>query len=41
MPFDDYIVWHSPGFLSFAVPYDRTRDFYFSGHTGTLVIIMM
>lgn len=40
MPFDDYIVWHSPGFLSFTVPYDRTRDFFFSGHTASLSIVM-
>lgn len=41
MPFDDYIVWHSPGFLSFTVPYDRTRDFFFSGHTASLTIVML
>lgn len=41
MPFDDFIVWHSPGFLSFTVPYDRTRDFFFSGHTASLSIVMM
>ena len=41
MPFDDYIVWNSPGFLSFTVPYDRTRDFFFSGHTASLSIVMM
>lgn len=41
MPFDDYIVWHSPGFLSFTVPYDRTRDFFFSGHTSSLSIVML
>lgn len=41
MPFDDYIVWHSPSFLSFTVPYDRTRDFFFSGHTASLTIVML
>jgi len=41
LPFDDYIVWHSPGFLSFTVPYDRTRDFFFSGHTASLTIVML
>jgi membrane-associated phospholipid phosphatase len=41
LPFDDYIVWHSPGFLSFTVPYDRTRDFFFSGHTSSLSIVML
>ena len=41
MPFDDYIVWHSPGFLSITVPYDRTRDFFFSGHTSSLTLLML
>ena len=40
-PFNDYIVWHNPGFLSLAVPYDRTRDFFFSGHTTILVLIIL
>lgn len=35
------MVWHDPGFFSFSVPYDPTRDFFFSGHTGTLSIIMI
>ena len=26
---------------SFLVPYDRTRDFYFSGHTGVAVLISL
>jgi hypothetical protein len=33
------MVWHSPGFFSLTVPYDRTRDFFYSGHTGTLVLM--
>ena len=40
-PFPEDIVWHSPGFFSFIVPYDHTRDFFYSGHTGTLKIISM
>lgn len=26
---------------SFMVPYDRTRDFYFSGHTGIAVVVTL
>lgn len=40
-PFPDHIVWHSPGFLSLTVPYDRTRDFFYSGHTGSLTVIIV
>lgn len=40
-PFPEDIVWHNPGFLSITVPYDHTRDFYYSGHTGTLTIISL
>jgi hypothetical protein len=40
-PFPDHVVWHSPGFLSLTVPYDRTRDFFYSGHTGSLAIIIL
>ena len=38
-PFPDHLVWHSPGFFSFTVPYDHTRDFFFSGHTGSLTVL--
>lgn len=41
MPFPNKIVWHSPGFFSLAVPYDHTRDFYYSGHTGTIAIFFI
>ena len=34
------MAWRSPGFFSFTVPYDHTRDFFFSGHTGGLAIIL-
>lgn len=39
-PFPKGIVWVSPGVPSIAVPYDRTRDFFFSGHTGIMTIIL-
>ena len=38
-PFPDNLVWHNPGFFSLTVPYDRTRDFFYSGHTGSLTVI--
>jgi hypothetical protein len=40
-PFPEFLVWHSPGFYSLTVPYDHTRDFYYSGHTGCLTIILL
>lgn len=40
-PFPQYMVWHSPGFLSLTVPYDHTRDFYYSGHTGAMTLILL
>lgn len=40
-PFPKHIVWHSPGFLSLTVPYDPTRDFFYSGHTASLIIITL
>ena len=33
------MAWRSPGFFSFVVPYEHTRDFFFSGHTGGLFIV--
>lgn len=35
------MVWHSPGFFSLTVPYDHTRDFFYSGHTGAMTIILL
>lgn len=32
--------WGYPGFPSLFVPYDATCDFYFSGHTGILIIFV-
>ena len=40
MPFPKYIIWENPGFPSLFVPYDKTRDFYFSGHTTTTLLIL-
>ena len=40
-PFPEDIVWHNPGFFSITVPYDHTRDFFYSGHTGSLSIISL
>ena len=40
-PYPDDIVWRNPGFFSFTVPYDHTRDFFYSGHTGTLTLLFM
>lgn len=40
-PFPENIVWRNPGFFSFTVPYDHTRDFFYSGHTGTSFIIFL
>lgn len=33
------MAWRNPGFLGLTVPYDHTRDFFYSGHTGTLTLI--
>ena len=35
------MVWHSPGFFSLTVPYELTRDFFYSGHTGSLCVIVL
>ena len=40
-PFPEDIVWHTPGFAAITVPYDHTRDFFYSGHTGTLTTIAL
>jgi hypothetical protein len=37
-PFPRDIIWKNPGFFSLTVPYDHTRDFFYSGHTGILVV---
>lgn len=40
MPYTSYVVWDSPGVFSLGVPYDHTSDYFFSGHTGTLTLIL-
>ena len=37
-PFPDGFYWESPGLPSLVVPYGRGSDFFFSGHSGFLVI---
>lgn len=39
-PYPANLAWRSPGFFSATVPYDHTRDFFFSGHCGGLTVIM-
>jgi len=38
MPFTEGYYWEDPGFPSLVVPYGRGSDFFFSGHSGFLVI---
>ena len=40
-PFLDYHTFRYPGFPSLFIPYKQANDFYFSGHTGYCVILMM
>lgn len=41
MPYASYVLWFNPGFPSFSVFYEHTSDYFFSGHTGTLVILIL
>jgi len=38
-PFPSGYYWDSPGFPSFVAPYGNTTDFFFSGHSGFLVLM--
>jgi len=38
-PFPKGYYWDSPGFPSFVAPYGETTDFFFSGHSGFLVLM--
>jgi len=38
MPYPQGWYWYDPGFPSLVVPYGRGSDFFFSGHTGFMVI---
>jgi hypothetical protein len=40
-PFPQGFYWESPGLPSLVVPYGRGSDFFFSGHSGFLVICAM
>ena len=41
MPFPDGYNWAFPGIYSFTIPYFKTNDFFFSGHTAFGVIAIM
>ncbi len=41
MPYVSYVIWQNPGFPTFSVFYEHTSDYFFSGHTGTLVILYL
>jgi len=41
MPFESYVVWFSPGFPGITVYYEHTSDYFFSGHTGTLMVLYL
>jgi len=38
VPFPDGYWWYDPGFPSLVVPYGKGSDFFYSGHSGFLVI---
>jgi len=38
MPFPQGFYWYAPAFPSLTVPYGRGSDFFFSGHSGFLII---
>jgi hypothetical protein len=38
MPYPEGWYWYDPGFPSLVVPYGRGSDFFFSGHSGFMVI---
>jgi hypothetical protein len=39
-PYPDMFYWENPGIPSLVVPYGRGSDFFFSGHSGFLVICL-
>ncbi len=39
--YPDGYLWEFPGFYSITVPYGKTNDFFFSGHVGCCVIMML
>lgn len=40
-PFPDNYLFKFPGLTSLFIPYNKTNDFYFSGHTGLLTILCL
>ncbi len=38
MRFPEGYIWGYPGFPSLVIPYDKTNDFFFSGHVGGALI---
>lgn len=38
-PYPAGFYWESPGFPSFVAPYGKASDFFFSGHSGFLVLM--
>lgn len=38
-PFPKNYIFEHPGFDSLFIPYDDTNDFFFSGHTGLVIIL--
>ena len=41
MRYPEGYLWDFPGFYSITVPYGKTNDFFYSGHTGTLTLILL
>jgi len=41
LPFPEMYWWYDPGFPSLVVPYGRGSDFFFSGHSGFVLICLM
>ena len=41
MRFPDDYLWEFPGIYSFVVPYQKTNDFFFSGHLGFSAVAVL
>ncbi|CAI2372888.1 unnamed protein product [Moneuplotes crassus] len=41
MKFPEGYLWDNPGFPSLTVPYGKTNDFFYSGHVGGAVIMIL
>lgn len=39
--FPDGYLWDYPGFPSLVVPYGKTNDFFYSGHVGGALIMLL